>query len=218
MADHQSASRTRPELARRTRATETLERARPDAGVHALAEAPFAQHLTPASVLRLQHHQGNQFVLRLLARPPPQPTAVRVSRPIQRLDARQVTVSAKTMERLRLAQDAIQQVNSEILKFGAGNQADDIRKTKGVSLHRTKILADKKDVDWKVTRDLGADERRVQPEPARREILLKYYGASVCDDYGYATFNYLRQIASGQKITRVSSPALHHAYVIIGDL
>src|SRR5215467_7930423 len=122
------------------------------------------------------------------------------------------------MTRLGLAQAAIKQVNNEILKFGAGNQAQDIRKTRGVALHRTKVLQDKKDVDWQVTRDNAADEKRVQPEPARRNILLQYYGASVCDDFGYATFNYLRQIASGQKLTRAASPGLHHAFVVIGDL
>jgi len=176
--------------------------------------------LTPTQVLRLQDRYGNQAVQRLLSRDARASRVVAQPRRVQREngDYEEQLVSAKTMTRLQLAQAAIHQVNNEILKYGAGNQADDIRKTRGVSLNRTKVLQDKKDVDWTVIRDNAEDEKRVQPEPARRAILLKYYGASVCDDFGYATFDYLREIASGQQLTRAASPGLHHAYVIIGDL
>jgi hypothetical protein len=174
---------------------------------HVAGLAPGSREAAVEQVLQLQRTCGNQAVQRLLHRDAVRP-----------IDVKEVTVSAQTMTRLGLAQAAIKQVNNEILKFGAGNQAEDIRKTRGVALQRTKVLQDKKDIDWQVTRDNAADEKRVQPEPARRNILLQYYGASVCDDFGYATFNYLRQIASGQKLTRAASPGLHHAFVIIGDL
>jgi hypothetical protein len=188
--------------------------------IHTAPALSAGQLLTSMQVLRLQSGYGNQAVQRLLSRAARRVPGTSEPVRVQREDFKHVekSVSAKAMTRLQLAQAAIFKVNNEILKYGAGNQAPDIRKTRGVSLHRTKVLQDKKDVGWRVIRDNAADEKRVQPEPARRAILLEYYGASVCDDFGYATFDYLRQIASGQRLTRAATPGLSHAYVIIGDL
>jgi hypothetical protein len=180
-------------------------------------QATDAPVQTPRSLAgpRTQAIMAPLQVARSLVGPRIQATSARL---IQRIEMREVTVQPTVMERLRLAQRAIRQVNNEILKFGAGNQEEDIRRTKGAALHRTKIIEGGKDIDWTVTRDLAADEMMEGAEPARRAILLSYYGASVCDDFGYATFNYLRQIADGQVLTRASSPGLSHAYVIIGNL
>jgi hypothetical protein len=146
----------------------------------------------------------------------------------QLVDFREKTVSSKTMQRLAIATQAIQRVNNEILIYGAGNQVEDVQKSRGVS----KLRADQQSAkgqkalgasyDYKLTQEQKFAERNEAvsggKESARRAVAAEYYHAGVCDDYSYVTFNVLREIAAGEKIHRVSSGGLHHAFCIIGDI
>ena len=107
-------------------------------------------------------------------------------------------------------------------------QVEDVRKSKGVS----KLRADQQSAkgpknmgssyDYKLTQQQKLDERGEAvsggKESARRSVAAEYYHAGVCDDYSYVTFNVLREIANGEKISRVAAGGLHHAFCIIGDL
>src|SRR5262245_2089412 len=108
-------------------------------------------------------------------------------------------VDRKTWKRLKKAQQAIQHVNNEILPYGAGNQADDVNRSRGVSTYRAFQAANK---NGRHRTDKDATDPDVGRTAAQQSIIANEYHAAVCDTYSYATFNHLRKTAKDQPINR----------------
>lgn len=138
------------------------------------------------------------------------------AQPIQRQMVEKVA-SSTAIARIALAQRAIEHVNTQVMIYGASNQVEDIALTGGVAHKRGELLRGGKFMgEYHVDKD--ARETDQGGNSARGTTLAEYYHAGACDDYSHVTFNYLREHASGQLLTRCTASGSHHAFVIIGDL
>jgi hypothetical protein len=121
------------------------------------------------------------------------------------------TVSAKAMQRLGIAKDAIA-VTKKVLSFGAGNQVEAIKATKMNSKFRMDAMREPS--YWELAPELIA-MASANPEAlvaAKAELV---HGGN-CGEHGWIAFDYIRQHASGDFIERVTSD-IDHGFALIGD-
>lgn len=122
-------------------------------------------------------------------------------------------VSNNALVRLQMAKGAMESAKS-ILSFGAGNQVEALRSSKFNSNFRLQLARDVR--YWEVSKEV-ADVVESDPDlyHAARAYVAK---GGNCGEHSLITYELLKQLAKGQRISRVATKGLDHAFVIIGDL
>jgi hypothetical protein len=121
-------------------------------------------------------------------------------------------ISSSAMKRVKLAEEAIDHTKN-VFKYGAGNQAEALKKTKFNSYYRLKVMRDSS--YWNI-------DKTVKPLATSNPDALTAAKADIarggnCGEHASVAFNYLRVNAVGEKINKAKVKGLDHAFVLMGD-
>jgi hypothetical protein len=130
---------------------------------------------------------------------------------VQQLKDKEVSNTA--LVRLQMAKGAMAMTKS-VLKHGAGNQIKALQSSKLNSLYRLRLARNV--IYWDV-------------DPAVNDLITAdpgaYHGARAfvasggnCGEHGRISYEFLKTLAKGQRITLAAKQGLDHAFVLIGDL
>lgn len=130
---------------------------------------------------------------------------------VQRLTDKEVSNTA--LVRLQMAKGAMQLTKS-VLKHGAGNQVKALQSSKLNTHYRMLLARDIRywDVDPAVNDLITADQGAY--EAARAYVAA----GGNCGEHGQISYEFLKRLAKGQRITLAAKKGLDHAFVLIGDL
>lgn len=122
------------------------------------------------------------------------------------------TVSAKAMNRLNLAADAIAATKRAIQH--QGNQIPSLQATNMNSLARLRVM--RTAAAWEYTPEAAALANKNKEADVAAKADLAHGGN--CGEHSWVAYHYLREHAGGEIINRVSPSYIDHAFVIIGDM
>lgn len=121
-------------------------------------------------------------------------------------------VSAKAMNRLNLAADAIAATKRAIQH--QGNQIPSLQATNMNSQARLRVM--RSSAAWEYTPEAAALASKNKEADVAAKADLAHGGN--CGEHSWVAYHYLREHAGGEIINRVSPSYIDHAFVILGDM
>ncbi len=122
-------------------------------------------------------------------------------------------VTGRAGARLGFAKDAIKHTK-EVMKFGAGNQAEALRDSNFNAYFRMKVMRDMS--CWEMAPSVRAIA--MSDRDALTAAMADLAHGGNCGEHAMVAFDYLNTVAKGEVLNRADVEGLDHAFVIMGDI